>query len=54
MLSSSSKSLGIEKYFSSFGDPYKDPKNIMDYQSRTAEIQDDKGNIVDYVYRNEQ
>ena len=41
--------LTIERYFSTFGDPYKDPKNIMDYSARDATIRDSSGKDVEHI-----
>jgi len=41
------KKLIIERYFSSFGNPYEDPKNIMDYSKRDAIVTNDKGEAVE-------
>ena len=41
------KNLEIERYFSQFGDPYKDPGNIMNYSSRDATITNDKGKVIE-------
>ena len=41
--------LEIEKYFSSFGDPYKDPMKIMKYSPRDVIITNDEGKIIEEV-----
>jgi len=43
------KSLGIERYFSQFGDPYKDPDNVMNYSERKATIINDEGKVVEEI-----
>jgi len=39
--------LTIERYFASFGDPYKDTKKVMDYSPRDAVVTNDRGEIVE-------
>lgn len=41
--------LKLQKYFSFFGDPYKDSKDIMQYSPRDATVRNDKGEIVEKI-----
>lgn len=43
------RGLTLGRYFSFFGNPYEDPKKIMNYLPRKAIIRDDKGNIVEEI-----
>jgi len=43
------KRLGIERYFSQFGNPYTDPKNIMNYSPRKVAITDSQGKIIEEI-----
>lgn len=40
----------VEKYFSTpIGDPYKDPKGLIDYEECVASVKDDEGNVIEEI-----
>ena len=46
---SEDKKLNIEKYFSQFGDPYTDDKNIIKYSPRDVVVKNDSGETVEEI-----